>query len=78
MAAVVGVPNDLFGEVGHAWVACSEGVMDAARLASFCRDHLANYKVPKRFHLRQELPLLANSTVDKVLLREWSVMQGAQ
>jgi acyl-CoA synthetase (AMP-forming)/AMP-acid ligase II len=76
MAAVVSVPDALFGEVGHAWVMCRDEGMDAERLESFCRAHLANYKVPKRLNLCQELPMLANSKVDKVLLREWSMARS--
>jgi hypothetical protein len=34
--------------------------------------------VPKRFHLRQDLPMLANGKVDKVMLREWSIRQATQ
>jgi acyl-CoA synthetase (AMP-forming)/AMP-acid ligase II len=73
MAAVVGVQDAIYGEVGHAWVACGDTLIDAASLESFCRERLANFKVPKRIHLCRELPMLANSKVDKVLLRQWSV-----
>jgi fatty-acyl-CoA synthase len=76
MAAVVSVPDPVYGEVGHAWILPHEdsvALADAASLEALCRRHLANYKVPKRFHVRKELPLLPIHKLDKVALRAWSL-----
>lgn len=70
LAAVVGVPDPLFQEVGEAWVLCAPGsTLAEAELEHHCRTHLANYKVPKRFHRCRELPMLPVGKVDKVALR---------
>jgi acyl-CoA synthetase (AMP-forming)/AMP-acid ligase II len=69
-AAVVSVPDGLFQEVGAAFVALRAGArVQSGSLDAFCRDHLADYKVPKAFHVLSELPLLANGKVDKRELR---------
>ena len=71
MAAVVGVPDDLYGEVGHAYLLMNEGrEAGESELANWCRERLANYKVPKRFHLRHKLPMLPVGKIDKVALRK--------
>jgi fatty-acyl-CoA synthase len=56
-AAVVGAPDETWGEVGVAFVVPREGVeVDAATLAEFLAARLARYKVPKRFIAVAELP----------------------
>jgi acyl-CoA synthetase (AMP-forming)/AMP-acid ligase II len=71
MAAVIGVPDDLYGEVGHAYLLLRE---DAGRtepdMVGWCKEHLANFKVPKRFHFRRQLPMLPVGKIDKVALRK--------
>ncbi len=70
LAAVVGVPDPLYNEVGWAYVVPASGqTVDEVQLKDWCRERLANYKVPKRFILRAELPLLPVGKVDKVGLR---------
>jgi fatty-acyl-CoA synthase len=71
MAAVIGVPDDLYGEVGHAYLLL-RGDEPAAEgeLTAWCKDRLANFKVPKRFHLRRQLPMLPVGKIDKVALRK--------
>ena len=70
MAAVVGVPDAVYGEVGHAWVLASAQPATAAELEAFCREHLANYKVPKHIHISDELPMLPVGKINKVALRQ--------
>ena len=67
MAAVVGCPDPLWQEVGVAFVV-GRGTLAAEALEKHCREHLANYKIPKRFVLCSELPLLPIGKVDKVEL----------
>jgi acyl-CoA synthetase (AMP-forming)/AMP-acid ligase II len=67
-AAVVGIPDPLWQEVGVAYVVLREHTTPQA-LAAHCRDRLANYKVPKRFELRDTLPLLPIGKIDKLRLR---------
>ncbi len=71
MAAVIGVPDTLYGEVGHAYLLLRDGVEPGeGDLASWCKDRLANFKVPKRFHARRNLPMLPVGKIDKVALRK--------
>lgn len=70
LAAVVGVPDPVFAEVGVAFVIPSTSTrVTADDLLEWCAARLANYKVPKRFEIRTELPLLPVGKADKVLLK---------
>ena len=76
MAAVVSVPDELFSEVGHAWILREPGTAATdEELATFCRDRLANYKIPKVFCIRDELPMLPIGKLDRQLLRQQSLQQ---
>jgi acyl-CoA synthetase (AMP-forming)/AMP-acid ligase II len=71
LAAVVGVPDALYDRVGYAFLLLEAGArLGTEELQAWCRDRLANYKVPKRFIVREELPLLAIGKVDKAALRQ--------
>jgi fatty-acyl-CoA synthase len=67
-AAVLGVPDPTWGEVGVAFVVLTEERSDA-ELTAFCRARLAGYKVPKRFIRLSALPKTGAHKVDKVTLR---------
>lgn len=67
--AVFGVPDERLGERLHAVVEVRTTVADDA-LAEHCRAHLADYKIPKRFELVDELPRQPNGKVLKRVLRE--------
>jgi acyl-CoA synthetase (AMP-forming)/AMP-acid ligase II len=69
MAAVVGVPDPLYQEVGHGFVEIERGArLDEVELRNFSREHLANYKVPKQFTVSTELPKLSTGKIDKKTL----------
>ncbi|HEU4405159.1 MAG TPA: AMP-binding protein [Polyangiaceae bacterium] len=69
--AVVGVPHERWGEVGHAFVVARPGAdaPAAGELFAFLKGRLASYKVPKSFSALPELPLTAAGKVDKNELR---------
>lgn len=70
-AAVVGVPHKSHGEIPEAWVVAGEGdTLEAADLRAFCLDRLGRHEVPRRFHLRDELPKNANGKLNKRELRK--------
>ncbi|MBT5851103.1 MAG: long-chain fatty acid--CoA ligase, partial [Acidimicrobiaceae bacterium] len=75
LAAVVGVPDELFQEVGHAHVVLSGDAAPDA-IIEHVRSHLANYKVPKAVFVHEQLPMLAVGKVDKVALRATSAPGG--
>jgi acyl-CoA synthetase (AMP-forming)/AMP-acid ligase II len=56
-SAVIGVPDDRLGEVGHAFVVLRPGKeASAADLTAFCKERLANFKVPRHVEFRTDLP----------------------
>ncbi len=70
-AAVIGVPDDLYQEVGWAYIMRQPGTLvSAEELRELCRRYLVNYKIPKKFLLRPELPLLATGKVNKAALKQ--------
>ena len=55
--AVVGVPDETWGEVPRAFVVLREGATVAgSELRDFAREHMAHFKVPKEFVIISELP----------------------
>jgi len=64
--AVIGIPDDKWGEVGRAYVVLKEGAnIDEAALVDHCKSQLATYKVPKQVQLIDELPHNATGKVLK-------------
>jgi acyl-CoA synthetase (AMP-forming)/AMP-acid ligase II len=69
--AVIGVPDERMGEVGYAFVIPRlNATVDTDELHAWCREKMANYKVPRRFEVVAELPLNATGKVAKDELRE--------
>lgn len=66
-AAVVGVPDPKWGEVGRAFVKLRPGTRDPGPevLAAWCRARLAAYKVPKGFVMVDDFPRTAAGKVQK-------------
>jgi fatty-acyl-CoA synthase len=72
-AYVVGVPDELWGEVGVAFVVPAANYQPTSdELVAHCRDHLARFKVPDRVQLieAEELPTTATGKVQKFRLTE--------
>jgi fatty-acyl-CoA synthase len=70
-AAVIGVPDEKWGERPIAVVVLREGVaLDFATLDAHCRAHLAVFKTPKGLHVRTSLPRNPSGKVLKRVLRE--------
>jgi acyl-CoA synthetase (AMP-forming)/AMP-acid ligase II len=68
--AVIGVPDPVLGEVGRAYVCLRKGkILDADELIDYCREHLANFKVPRTVAIVEELPRNAGGKVVKTRLR---------
>ncbi|WP_411341208.1 AMP-binding protein [Sphingopyxis sp. J-6] len=65
-AAVVGLPDEKWGDRVHAVIAGRAGLDDQAVLA-FAKERLANYKQPKSIEIWPELP---KSGANKILRRE--------
>ncbi len=70
MAAVIGVPDPLYQEVGHAFLLVPSGrAIPDDELERHCRAQLANYKIPKRFTVSTEFPMLPIGKIDKQALK---------
>ncbi len=69
--AVIGVPDERLGEVAMAFVVPAPGAaLTPEALIAWCREHMANYKVPRRVAVVDSLPLNAAGKVTKFQLRE--------
>jgi O-succinylbenzoic acid--CoA ligase len=69
-AAVVSAPHQRWGAVPVAFIVPAPGVVPAdAELQRHCREHLAEYKVPRRFIRVEELPQDALGKVRRTVLR---------
>ncbi|HSQ32037.1 MAG TPA: AMP-binding protein [Gemmatimonadaceae bacterium] len=70
-AAVVGVPDELRGEVPIAYIV-ADGGLDVAELEATCRVQFASFKIPRAFLRIDALPRTALGKVQKHLLPPWT------
>ncbi len=70
-SAVIGMQDGMRGEVALAFVELKEGAsFDEAALKSFCREHIAGFKVPRDIRCLRELP---RNPTGKIMRRKLSV-----
>jgi fatty-acyl-CoA synthase len=75
--AVIGVPDEKWGEVGKAVVVLKPGVSATeAELIEHCRSRLARYKVPRSVVFMEVLPISAAGKILKRELRKQFVNEG--
>jgi acyl-CoA synthetase (AMP-forming)/AMP-acid ligase II len=73
--AIIGVPDDEFGQRLSAFVVCTPGgKVTEAQLKDYVKRNLARYKVPREIHFLDELP---RNATGKVLKRELAERNGA-
>lgn len=78
MAAVFGVPDERLGEVAMAYVELKPGEESTpAEIIEFCRQQMANYKVPRHVGLipGSEFPMTGSAKVQKFKLRERAIRE---
>jgi acyl-CoA synthetase (AMP-forming)/AMP-acid ligase II len=71
-AAGIGVSDPVLGEVGRYYIVPKPGVAEITEeeIKAFCRENMADYKVPKQVVFRKELPLTPLGKVMKWTLKE--------
>jgi len=68
--AVVGVPDEILGEVIAAHIVTRSGAaLDGRRVQAHCRERLAAYMIPKTVHFADSLPKTASGKVQRYLLK---------
>jgi fatty-acyl-CoA synthase len=68
--AVIGVPDEKWGESPHAFVVLRPGATATdSELIDFARDNMAHFKVPRVFSFIPELPKTATGKIQKFVLR---------
>jgi fatty-acyl-CoA synthase len=76
-AALIGQPDDKWGEVGLMIVACKPNQqVSAEELLQFCVGRLAKYKIPKRIEFVDALPYSPYGKVMKAELRKQWIVDG--
>ncbi|MFD1534710.1 AMP-binding enzyme [Pseudonocardia aurantiaca] len=74
--AVVGIPDERWGEVGAAYVEVREGAeLTEAQLRAHLEAHLARYKVPRHLVFVPDLPRAATGKIRRVDLRRRAVAE---
>lgn len=70
-AAVVGAPDNHWGEIAVAFVrVTAAAAIDEAALTAHCRDRIAPHKIPARWITIDEWPLTGSGKIQKFVLRE--------
>jgi acyl-CoA synthetase (AMP-forming)/AMP-acid ligase II len=75
--AVIGVPDEKWGELVTALVVSDGSAVTPEELVAHCRSSLAGYKCPKRIEFVETLPRTATGKLQKFKLRErfWAGME---
>ncbi len=69
--AVVGVPDDRFGEELCAWVRLAAGeTANEEEIRAFCRGQIAHFKIPRYVRFVDEFPMTVTGKVQKFVIRE--------
>lgn len=66
--AVIGVEDDMLGEVIKAYIVSGDNI-DALKVKKHCKDNLANYKIPKYIEFINDLPKTSSGKTKKYLLK---------
>jgi acyl-CoA synthetase (AMP-forming)/AMP-acid ligase II len=70
-SAVIGIPDERMGEVAMAYIVAKAGSnLTAETVVAWCKQNMANYKVPRRVEIVDAFPLNATGKVMKFVLRD--------
>jgi len=69
--SVIGIPDDVFGEVAAAYIIPREGVtIDPQEIVDYCVGEIANFKVPRYVEVVDDFPMTQSGKIQKFRLRE--------
>jgi fatty-acyl-CoA synthase len=72
--AVVGVPDERYGEELCAWIVPKPGSnVDPEELRAYCRGKIAHFKIPRYIMIVDALPMTVTGKVQKYKIRERSI-----
>jgi fatty-acyl-CoA synthase len=78
-AAVVGLPDERYGEQVAAWVRLASGATASAdELAAYLHERLARHKIPTSWYFVADLPRTPSGKVQKFVLRDQAHGSGGQ
>ncbi|WP_298839637.1 AMP-binding protein [uncultured Roseobacter sp.] len=70
-AQVFGIPDEKYGEIVCAWLVLQEGADATPELIrTWCREHIAHFKVPAHISLRDTLPMTVTGKPQKFVMRD--------
>src|SRR5262249_50796902 len=70
-AAVIGVPDAQWGEVGRAYIVLGTAMaLDATAVLQHCRARLAKFKIPTTVVFTADIPRTASGKIQKAALQE--------
>lgn len=67
-AAVVGIPDEYWGEIA---VAVIQGNTNARKLKAWCKQTLASYKIPKKWVFAESLPETSSGKIARSRVKKW-------
>jgi fatty-acyl-CoA synthase len=74
--SITGVPDSVMGEVGMAFVELKEGQeADEREIIEFCKEKMANYKVPRYVRFVTDFPMTSTGKVQRFKLREQAIRE---
>lgn len=71
-AAVIGIPDEKWGEAVTAYVTVNRA-LSVDELINWCYQHLSRYKVPKQILIVDKLPVTSVGKIDKEALKGWII-----
>ena len=75
--AVIGVPDEKYGEELMAWIKMRPGAepVDAESLREFCQGRISHHKIPRYVRIVDEFPLTVTGKIRKVEMRQISTAE---
>jgi fatty-acyl-CoA synthase len=75
--AVIGVPDERYGEELMAWIRLRPGAapLDAAAVRAFCQGRIAHQKIPRYVRIVDDFPMTVTGKIRKVEMREVSIAE---